>query len=84
MEGSKNTAEVRIYVACLAAYNNGILHGRWIDAEQDAWEIYDEVQDMLKASPIGEAEEWAMGVRRPIGRVSAARRHAPLQMRFGW
>jgi len=42
------------------------------------------VQDMLKASPIGEAEEWAMGVRRPIGRVSAARRHAPLQMRFGW
>ena len=22
----------RIYVACLAAYNNGCLHGRWIDA----------------------------------------------------
>ena len=22
----------RIYVACLAAYNNGRLHGRWIDA----------------------------------------------------
>ena len=34
--------------------------GRWIDAEQDAWEIYDEVQDMLKASPIAEAEEWAI------------------------
>ena len=60
MEGSKNTAEIRIYVVCLAAYNNGILHGRWIDAEQDAWAIYDEVKDMLKASPIGEAEEWAI------------------------
>jgi antirestriction protein len=22
----------RIYAACLAAYNNGCLHGRWIDA----------------------------------------------------
>lgn len=27
----------RIYVACLAAYNNGSLHGRWIDADQDFW-----------------------------------------------
>lgn len=28
--------EIRLYVACLAAYNNGILHGRWINAEQGA------------------------------------------------
>lgn len=27
--------EIRIYVACLAAYNNGELHGAWIDATQD-------------------------------------------------
>jgi len=26
----------RIYVACLAAYNAGKLHGEWIDADQDA------------------------------------------------
>ncbi|WP_426033321.1 antirestriction protein ArdA, partial [Caulobacter sp. DWP3-1-3b2] len=26
----------RIYVACLAAYNNGWLHGVWIDVEDDA------------------------------------------------
>jgi Antirestriction protein (ArdA) len=26
----------RIYVACLAAYNNGRLHGEWIDADQPA------------------------------------------------
>ncbi len=33
----------RIYVACLAAYNNGYLHGAWIDADQDADEIRDEI-----------------------------------------
>lgn len=54
------TTEIRIYVACLAAYNNGILHGRWIDANQDASEIWDEVNAMLKSSPIEAAEEWAI------------------------
>jgi antirestriction protein len=55
------TSEIRIYVACLAAYNNGILHGCWINADQDAWQIWDEVNAMLKASPIDEvAEEWAI------------------------
>jgi len=60
MEGNTKEPEIRIYVACLAAYNNGILHGAWIDAEQDAYSIYDEVRDMLNASPIGRAEEWAI------------------------
>lgn len=50
----------RIYVACLAAYNCGYLHGGWIDAAQDAWAIYDDVKAMLAASPIEEAEEWAI------------------------
>lgn len=52
--------EPRIYVACLAAYNNGILHGAWIDAAQEAWAIYDAVRVMLAASPIADAEEWAI------------------------
>lgn len=55
---SKN--EIRIYVACLAAYNNGILHGKWIDADQDAFDIWNEVSAMLIASPIEDAEEWAI------------------------
>lgn len=51
----------RIYVACLAAYNNGILHGRWIDADQGVDHIWNEVKAMLEASPIEEvAEEWAI------------------------
>lgn len=52
--------DIRIYIACLAAYNNGILHGCWIDAEQDADAIYDDVRAMLAASPIENAEEWAI------------------------
>ncbi len=50
----------RIYVACLAAYNNGRLHGRWIDAGQDVEEIQTEITEMLAASPIQLAEEWAI------------------------
>lgn len=52
--------EIRIYVACLAAYNSGILHGRWIDATQDVADIQSEVREMLAASPIAGAEEWAI------------------------
>jgi len=50
----------RIYVACLAAYNAGRLHGRWIDAAQDAADIQAEVRKMLAASPQADAEEWAI------------------------
>ena len=26
--------DVGCYIACLASYNNGILHGSWVDLEQ--------------------------------------------------
>lgn len=54
------TDQPRIYVACLAAYNNGYLHGAWIDAAQEPWAIYDAVRVMLAASPVAGAEEWAI------------------------
>ena len=50
----------RIYVACLAAYNNGFLHGAWIDADQDADQIRDEIAAMLARSPVEDAEEYAI------------------------
>ena len=50
----------RIYVACLAAYNDGYLHGAWIDADQDADDIRNEVSLMLAHSPIKGAEEYAI------------------------
>ena len=50
----------KVYVACLAAYNNGILHGSWIDANQEAEAIHEAIKDMLAKSPIANAEEWAI------------------------
>lgn len=50
----------RIYVRCLAAYNNGILHGQWIDANQDVEALRDAVETMLTASPVPDAEEYAI------------------------
>ena len=50
----------RIYVACLAAYNNGYLHGAWIDAGQEEEAIRAEIGAMLAASPIPGAEEYAI------------------------
>jgi antirestriction protein len=57
---TNQTAKPRIYVVCLAAYNNGILHGAWIDAAQEAWTLWDEISAILAASPIADAEEWAI------------------------
>jgi len=50
----------KIYVACLASYNNGILHGEWIEATSDAGAMRKQVDAMLKASPSPDAEEFAI------------------------
>lgn len=50
----------KIYVACLASYNNGILHGRWIEAIQDVNDIYEEIHEMLARSTIENSEEFAV------------------------
>jgi antirestriction protein len=55
----------RIYVASLTDYNHGERHGAWIDADQDADAIQEDVNAMLAASPTakrygGTAEEWAI------------------------
>jgi len=41
----------RIYVACLAAYNNGIHHGKWIDVGDDINALQAEIDDILRTSP---------------------------------
>ena len=56
-----NETSPRIYVACLAAYNNGILHGKWIDVCEGYDHVIDSIKDMLKSSPLAEeCEEWAI------------------------
>jgi antirestriction protein len=50
----------RIWVACLASYNNGILYGRWVEADQEVEALAAEVQAMLAESPVPGAEEFAI------------------------
>ena len=47
------------YPICLAAYNSGYLHGTWIAATTPDG-IMDAVRAMLAASPLPDAEEWAI------------------------
>ena len=66
MTATNNTTR-RVYAACLAAYNSGRLHGRWIDATQGADHIRDEIAAMLAASPEPGAEEFAFHDSEGLG-----------------
>lgn len=54
---NKLNTEPKIYVACLAAYNNGQLHGRWISMLQSLEAIQAEIAEMLAKSPIASPKE---------------------------
>jgi len=58
--GSLGASGPRIYVACLASYNNGCLFGRWIEVSEDEAALRSEVAAMLRASPEPAAEEHAI------------------------
>lgn len=58
-----------IYVACLASYNAGMLHGKWIPAAQDSDSLQGEVQQLLKDSPELHAEEWAIHDYEGFGKI---------------
>lgn len=57
---------MKIYIASLSDYNNGILHGRWIDLDGlDGSDVHAEIDEMLAESPTAKetgfpAEEWAI------------------------
>lgn len=40
----------KFYAACLASYNNGVLHGAWIDASSDEEEMQEAINKMLRES----------------------------------
>jgi len=68
------SAQPRIWVASLADYNNGTLHGTWLDADRDEAELETAIAGMLAASPLtaqtGEpAEEWAIFDSDGFGRL---------------
>jgi antirestriction protein len=53
----KKKMEPKIYVACLASYNSGILHGAYIDATLEPDDMLDLIGEMLEKSPVIGAEE---------------------------
>lgn len=59
----------KIYVACLASYNNGILRGAWINADQSVTEIYNEIHKILVESTIENAKEWAIHDYKGFGDI---------------
>lgn len=46
----------QVYVACLASYNNSILFGDWLDANQDADDLREEIAALLRRSPCPNVE----------------------------
>lgn len=66
------TKQPRVYIACLAAYNNGHLHGDWFDCD---FELNDNIQKVLKTSPIPNAEEWAIHDHEGFGSYSISEYH---------
>lgn len=50
----------KVYVASLADYNNGVLHGVWIDAARDQADIQSDIDAMLAESKEPGAEEFAI------------------------
>lgn len=57
-----------IYVASLADYNNGVLHGAWIDAAREPEDIQADINDILDSSREPNAEEWAIHDYEQFGR----------------
>ena len=60
----------RIYVACLASYNAGILHGEWIEVTEFADDLKARVQAMLDRSLEPYVEEWAIHDYEGFDRLS--------------
>jgi antirestriction protein len=64
-----NEVTTSIYIACLASYNNGILHGKWVEVE-DYDQVWDAIKEVLKSSPIENAEEWAIHDYEGFGKIA--------------
>lgn len=69
----------QIYVACLAAYNNGFLHGEWIDASEGIEHVRERIKWILLDSPMQEekepCEEWAIHDYQNFGNYKVTEYH---------
>lgn len=58
MTASTASINPRVFVTCLAAYNNGTLHGEWVDVTSEPDDLREAIQRVLRTSPEPGAEEW--------------------------
>ena len=58
MKGQKNMP--KYYIACLASYNNGILHGKWFDWATSDDEYHKQCKEVIDSSKCLGAEETAI------------------------
>lgn len=59
-EHEPETTHPHIWIASLADYNNGRLHGEWIDATQEPEDLERAIWRILASSREPDAEEWAI------------------------
>ena len=64
-----------IYVACLAAYNAGHLHGEWLDAAREPADIHEDIRSVLINSPIKSSEEYAIHDYEGFGDIRISEYH---------
>jgi antirestriction protein len=50
----------RVWIASLSDYNDGHLHGAWVNADQEPEGIWSGINEVLATSPTPGAEEWAI------------------------
>lgn len=66
----------RIFVICLAAYNNGLLHGVWINAAQELYKIQKEIKKMILESPVLGAEDFGIHASEGFGPLNVIGRES--------
>lgn len=52
--------ESSVWIACLASYNRGELHGSWLTIPLIPDDLLEEINEVLDTSPVPGAEEWAI------------------------
>lgn len=50
----------KVWIAALGAYNDGQLHGRWVDAGRNVDEVWQDVRDILATSPVADEQEFGI------------------------
>lgn len=61
----------QIYAVDLASYLSGNTFEKWIDANQDAYDIEQEINQMLTESPEKDSEEWAIHAYKDFGNADS-------------